>query len=161
MAVATSAVFELIDALIAKFSADATLTANSVKIYDGPPLGDLSEANILFVGAQPSDQTGTIPDATLTQTWGELGARARFEDLSVACELVVRDGNTDLQALRATAKTLLAAVESALRTDFTLSIGRLLWCAVTAGQVVQEQTNKGAAIAVPFTVAGRARLPSQ
>lgn len=161
MPVATSAVFELIDALLAKFRANATLTANSVQIVDGPPLEDLSSQNILFVGAQPSDETGASPDATFVQSWGELGARARYEDQTVVCELWVRDGGTNMAALRSTARTLLAAVEADLRTDFALSIGRLMWCHITSGQVMQIQTNKGATIAVPFVVTGRGRLASQ
>lgn len=162
MPVATSAVFELIDALVVKFRADATLTdpAYQVDVIDGPPLTDLSANNIIFVGAQPSDQMGATPDATFEQNWGELGARSRYEDLTVTCELVVRDGGTDMAALRVVAHTLLAAVETALRTDFTLSIGRLLWCHVVSAQVKQIQTTKGATISVPFVIAGRAALRS-
>lgn len=163
MPVATSALFELIDALLAKFRADATLTGTTynVLINDGPILTDASRPNILYVGAQPSDQTGAIPDGEFAQTWGELGARARYETMSVACELWCRDGSTDIAAQRATAKTLLAAIESALRMDFTLSIGRLHWCEIRAGQLIQQQTNRGATVAVPFTIAAKARLASQ
>lgn len=160
MAVVTSAVFDLIDGLLTKFRADATLTANAVDVIDGPPLTDLSAGNILFVGAQPSDQTGAEPDATLQQTWGEMGARSRYEDLTVTCELWVRDGNTDLAALRQVTHTLLAAIETALRTDFSLSIGQLMWCHIVAADIRQIQTQKGATIAVPFTIAGRAALRS-
>lgn len=163
MAVATSALFELVDALLAKFRADATLTGTTynVQIIDGPILTDVSRPNILFVGGQPSDQTGSQPDGDFTQAWGELGARARYETLSVACELMVRTGATDMAAMRLTARTLLAAIESALRTDFTLSISRLMWCEVHSGQLIQEQTTKGATVAVPFVIAAKARLASQ
>lgn len=161
MAVATSALFEFVDALLAKFRADATLTANSVLVNDGPILADASRHNILYVGAQPSDEQGAQPDGQFTQTWGELGARARYEAMTVACELWVRDGSTDLPTFRTLARTLLAAVESALRTDFALSIGRLMWCEVQSGQLRQIQTKQGVTVAVSFLVAAKARLASQ
>lgn len=164
MTVVTSAVFDLIDALVTKFRADPTLTdpAYAVGVIDGPPLTDLSANNILFVGAQPTaDQAGTgISSATFSQDWGELGARRRDEDLTVACELVVRDGNSDMVTLRQVAHTLLSAVETALRTDFTLSIGQLMWCHIVSAEVKQGQTTRGATISVSFVIAGRAVLRS-
>jgi hypothetical protein len=165
MAVATTAVFAFIDALLAKVRANATLAADpyNLLVVDGPPLSNLGPPNILFVGASPSDEQGINPDATFSQAWGELGARAKYEDLTVICELWVRTGDTDLSARRATAKAILAAVESDLRTDFTLSIARLMWCTLQAGSLaqIQSRTPPGSVIKLPFTVAAKARLASQ
>lgn len=159
MAVTTSASFDFIAALLAKFHADTTLIATyNVLVIDGPPLTDLSRPNILFVGAQPS---GEGSGASFAQRWGEMGTRSKYELISADCEFWVRDGSTDLSTLRATAKALLAAVESALRTDFTLSVAALQWCSVASGDVIQQQTTTGASIAVPFTITAQARLASQ
>lgn len=161
MAVATTVVFELITALLAKTRANATLTANNVLVIDGGILTDVSRPNILFVGAQPSDEQGTTADATFEQHWGELGARARQETVTVACELWVRDGSSDLAARRTKVQELLAAIETDLRTDFSLGITRLLWCHIGSADLRQAQTDQGSFAAVPFVVAGRARLASQ
>ena len=72
----------------------------------------------------------------------------------------MRDGNTDMSLRRADAKAILAAVDQALRSDFALSVGRLQWCEVQSGSFIQEQTDKGASVAVPFIVAAKARLAS-
>jgi hypothetical protein len=161
MAVQTSALWDFITALLAKLSADTTLAANNVLVIDGPLLLDASRPNILFVGGSPSDKDMLVPDGTFEQAWGELGARARYENLTVTCELWVRAGDTDLSARRATTQTILAAVEAALRTDLTLSVGRLMWCEVRTGQLYQGQSQQGASLRLPFTIAARARLASQ
>lgn len=162
MAVATSALWELVAALLAKFRADATIaTTYNVLVVDGPLLLDAARDNMLFVGGTPGDKDMGTPDGTFAQRWGELGARARYEDLTVACELWSRAGDNDLSARRATAQAILAAVESALRTDFTLSIARLIAVEVQSGQLFQGQTQQGGTIRLPFTIAARARLASQ
>jgi hypothetical protein len=163
MAVSTSALWEFLTALLAKFRADPTITGATynVLIIDGPTLLDESRPNILFVGGSPTDKDMQTPDGTFDQVWGELGARARYEDLSVSCELWVRDGSTDLAARRATAQALLAAIEAALRVDFTLGVGRLMWCEVNAGSLFQMQAKTGSGVKVPFTITAKARLASQ
>lgn len=162
MTVATTAWFDLVNALIAKFRADPTIaTTYGTYVNDGPIPTDPSQSNIIFVGARPSGTDAGNQSGAFSQTWGELGGRARYEDVTVACELVVRGGSEDLSVRRADAQAILAAVESALRIDFTLSIGRLLWCHVTSGEVSQELTPTTATVMISFTVAGRARLASQ
>ncbi len=163
MAVATSTWFELVTALIAKLRANATITGATYKtvVTDGPVLAGGDRPNLLFVGAQPSNADWGDAAGSFEQSWGELGARARYEDVTVLCELVVQAGESRLERRRTDAQVLLAAVESDLRTDFTLSIGRLLWCHVTAAAFRQRQDANGSALIVAFTVTGRARLASQ
>jgi hypothetical protein len=157
---ATSAVWEVLDALVALFAADATLAAAGVRVVDGPPTTDLSPPNLLFVGSAPSDPNDDSPDASFSQSWGELGARAKYEDLIVRCELWVRSGSQDMAARRDTAKALLDAIEAALRTNYTLAVGRLLWIHLAAAEIrqIQTQAPTGSTVAVSFTLAGRARL---
>lgn len=163
MAVATSALWDFITALLAKVRGDATIaTTYNTLVVDGPLLLEASRPNTLFVGGQPLDTDMQTADGTFDQRWGELGARARYEDLAVVCELWVRAGGTDLSAQRVTAQAILAAIESALRTDFTLGLGaRLMWCEVKAGALFQGQTQQGATVRLQFTITARARLASQ
>ena len=163
MAVSTSALWDLITALLAKFRADTTIaTTYSTLVVDGPLLLNAAPPNILFVGGTPGDKDMGLPDGVMDQQWGELGARARYEVLSVSCELWCRGGGTDLSVNRATAQAILAAIESALRIDYTLGLGaRLMWCEVRGGQLFQGQTQQGATVRVPFTIAAKARLASQ
>src|SRR6266511_3377610 len=148
MAVATSTWFELVTALIAKLRANATITGATYKtvVTDGPVLAGGDRPNLLFVGAQPSNADWGDAAGDFTQTWGELGARARYEDVTVLCELVVQAGESRLERRR---------------TDVTLSIGRLLWCHISAAAFRQRQDANGCALIVAFTVTGRARLASQ
>jgi hypothetical protein len=164
MTVVTTAWFDLVEGLLAKFRADATIaTTYGTDVRDGPLKSNevQDRPNFLFVGTQPSDTEAGDAAGTVNQTWGELGARAKYEDLTVPCELVCQAGDTSLTQRRTDAKAILAAVESALRTDFTLSVAQLLWCHMSAGTPQQKQTPNGSALVIPFTITGRARLASQ
>jgi hypothetical protein len=163
MTVSTSALWDFITALLAKFRADATIaTTYNTLVIDGPTLLNEAPPNILFVGGTPGDKDMGLADGSFAQQWGELGARARYEDLSVSCELWCRGGGTDLSVNRATAAAILAAIESALRIDFTLGLAaRLMWCEVQGGQLFQGQTQQGSTVRLPFTITARVRLASQ
>lgn len=161
MAVTTSALWDVITQLLVIFRANATLTANNVLVIDGPITTNDAIVNTLLVGGTADDEQGDQDHAEFTQAWGELGARARYEDLNVICQLWVNDGGTDLAARRATAKTILAAVETDLRTNFTINVANLLWAHVTSAQLGQIQTEQGSAVRVTFTITARARLASQ
>jgi hypothetical protein len=166
MAVTTSAWFATVTALLALFNGDSTLAANNVRVLDGPFLLDASSPNTLIVGgsSDPSLNEGPqgVPAGDFAQKWGEVGARARYEQTTVHCELIVRAGTTTLATTRATAQTLLAQIESLLRTSFQLSVGSLMWAEVLSGEIrqIQAQTG-GSAVLVTFVIAARARLASQ
>jgi hypothetical protein len=162
MAVATSVWWDLVTALLAAVRADATLGAAPCRIMDGPILLDASSPVTLIIGGTALGDDGEPPSGTIDQRWGEVGARARYEDTSVVCELVVRDGSVDLSGRRATAQTYLAALETLLRTGFTLGVGRLMWAEISSAQIRQRQVNTGgSAVSVIFTITARARLASQ
>lgn len=164
MTVSTSAWFDVVTALLATFRADSVLTANQVNIIDGPVLLNAAAQNTLIVGGTSDPQQagpGGIAAGDFTQQWGETGARARYEVLNVICELVVRNGSVDLAATRTTMQTLLAEIESVLRTGFTLGVGRLMWAEVLTGQISQMQAQTGgSSVSVTFNIAAKARLAS-
>ncbi len=162
MTVATSAWWDAVTALLALYRGDGTLTAAGLRVVDGPILLDASGPSILIVGGTSDpDQEDGAAAGEFTQEWGELGARARFEALTVQHELVIRDGGTDLAARRTTAQVILSQIEALLRTQFTLGVGRLLWAHITSAQINQLQAQTGSAVKVPFIVAAKARLASQ
>ncbi|MFE0875353.1 hypothetical protein ACFW4X_10795 [Streptomyces smyrnaeus] len=154
---ATSRAGAAIDALLSILRAAPALA--DVAVVDGPPTQNLTKGKRLYVGWSPaSDQA-----ADITQSFASAGARRRDEDFSIACYLEVRSGDTDMAAKRASAFTLLAAVEDVLRaTDSapeapTLD-GTVLWSQLTAAGLDQDQTQNGALAGIPFTVTCRARI---
>lgn len=159
MTIATSTVWPVITALLAAFRADPTLSGSTynVLVVDGPLLLDASRSNILFVGGQPSDPDMISPDATVEQDIATM-SKARDETLTVACELWVRAGDTDLSARRATAQAILAAVEGAIRPADTLGVTGVIFADLRAAQLYQEQSRNGSSLKVPFTITIRSFL---
>lgn len=154
---ATSRVPAAVDALLAILRASAALSG--VSVVDGPPTTNLSDLDHVFVGYQPNVEAAV----QLAQSFNAAGARTRDEDFGIACYAEARSGDTDMQARRARAFALVAAVEEALRatdaapTAPTLN-GTVLWSHLTAGNVFQGQRDSGAVAGVEFTVTCRARI---
>src|SRR6266545_3842662 len=121
MAVATSTWFELVTALIAKLRANATITGATYKtvVTDGPVLAGGDRPNLLFVGAQPSNADWGDAAGSFEQSWGELGARARYEDVTVLCELVVQAGESRLERCRTNTQTPLTTTKPNPQTNPT------------------------------------------
>ena len=161
MAVTTSAVWDVITQLLVLFRASSVLAANNVLVVDGPILTDNSRPNMLLVGGTASDPLSDQAHADFAQAFGELGNRARYEELGITCELWVTDGSTDLATRRTTAKTLLAEIESLLRTNYGLTVAALLWAHITSAQIRQIQNDNGSAVVVTFVISARARLATQ
>lgn len=156
MAVITSRVPAAVDALVALCRASPALAG--VEIVDGPPIIDLANPDVIFIGWQPSDGTAV----TFAQDFNAAGARTRDEEFGITCYAEAHSGDTDITARRVRAFELLAAVETALRatdaapTAPTLN-GAVLWAHLTAGTVTQAQS-QGALVGVEFTVSCRARI---
>jgi hypothetical protein len=120
---------------------------------------NLTERHRIYVGWSP----GSEQAVDITQDFAYAGARRRDEDFNVACYAETRTGDKDMALRRAKAFELLAAVEDALRatneapTAPTLS-GTVQWAHLTAGSLVQEQSDGGALAGLSFTVTCRARI---
>ncbi|TCO47302.1 hypothetical protein [Actinocrispum wychmicini] len=132
---------------------------HGVHVYDGPPVTDLSDPLMLFLGDTPD----TLESVTGTQTFAELGGASRDETFSISCTAVARSGDTDMKARRDAAHAIMAAVERLLRpgepgADITLG-GAVLWAQV-GGDIVlsQLQYAKGSLARLRFAVTCRARL---
>jgi hypothetical protein len=154
---ATSAVPAAVDALLAILRAAPALA--EVRIVDGPPSVNLTERHRIYVGWSP----GAEQAVDITQDFASAGARTRDEDFGIACYAETRTGDKDMALRRAKAFELLAAVEDALRatndvpTAPTLD-GTVQWAHLTAGSLVQEQSDGGALAGLAFTVTCRARI---
>lgn len=154
---ATSAVPGAIGALLAILRAAPALA--EVRIVDGPPSVNLTERHRIYVGWSP----GAEQAVDISQDFASAGARTRDEDFGIACYAETRTGDKDMALRRVKAFELLAAVEDALRatddapTAPTLS-GTVQWAHLTAGSLVQEQSDGGALAGLAFTVTCRARI---
>lgn len=147
--------FAVMDALVSNLPGwinDAT-----VAVYDGPVVADGSQAKYVAVGSDGTE--GEFRSATITGAWAGLGARARDENVEVDCAVVVFAGDEGgFSTVRDAAGTILAAVETGLRTNAIPGLAGVLWQEMTVGDVYQANTNHGLRVRIPFTVHARSRI---
>lgn len=157
-------VADVLDKLYDLFVADATLaaavTAQTLRIYDGPPITDLSAPSVLCVGAQPSvdEEVGT----SVTWEWSSSGTSGHFADIAelidVPCGIYHLTGDSnDMRAARRAAIGLYAAAAEAVRAS-TLNIDVVMWCTTAVSSIVQTQTTKGAEVLIRFTARVRTQI---
>jgi len=161
--VSTSVFFDAIDALYDKFAADATLaalvTAQTLKIFDGPALTDFSAPSILVVGAHPvvDDDSASIND----WDWGTLGVSGTLaevdESYEIPCGISSRDGSNDLRACRHNARDIYNAAAAVVRGT-TLSIPQVMWCIPQVTSVRQFRGASGCDVVVTFSAHVRTRI---
>jgi hypothetical protein len=161
--VSGSVFFDALDALYDKFAADATLaalvTAQTLKIFDGPALTDYSGPSILVVGARPvvDDDSASMSEWDWA-TFGVDGATAQVDDtLEIPCGISSRDGNNDMRACRHTARDIFLAAAAVVRGT-TLSIPQVMWCIPQATSVRQFRGASGSDVVVTFTAHVRTRI---
>lgn len=155
----TSRVPAAIDALLAVLRAAPEL--QQVSIIDGPPVTDLTDEDLVFVGWQPEADTGV--GVQLTQDFAGATTRIRDESFEIGCYAESRSGDVDMKARRDRAFALVAVVEQVLRgteaaPDAASLGGAVLWSHLTAGNLRQLQTQDGALAGLDFTVSCRARI---
>lgn len=155
----TSAVFGLIDTLVAHFR--EVLPAD-VQVYDGYGLSD--DANdFLMVGVEdPNGSEATSAD--VKQEWAGLGAKARYEAGTVTCAALAWRGNPGEQGqgeARAAAAAIIAAVENDLRADPNLggTVPGLMWTGFGDRlRLIQDQSESGPWALVVFDIAYKAKI---
>lgn len=153
----TSRVPDAIDALVDLCTASPSLAV--VTVTDGPPLDDLTNPDLLFIGWAPAAETA----ASIRQDFAGAGARRRDEDFSITCYAESRSGDTDMKVLRRQVFGLVASVEQLLRAtndqpDAPTLGGAVLWAHLTAGDLTQQQNDDGTLAGLTFTIACHARL---
>jgi hypothetical protein len=154
---ATSSVPAAIDALLALLRAAPELA--DVQVLDGPPVGDLADADYVTVGWQPGADEG----ASLSQSFAYAGARVREEDSVILGYVESWSGDTDMKARRDRAFELLGVVESVIRasggnpTAPTLG-GVVQWAEFTAGSLRQISSDQGLTAGIGWSVTCKALI---
>jgi hypothetical protein len=162
--VTTSRVPAVLDYLVTTFNAAATLGAaaapNTVLIFDGPVTGLTSAPLVLWVGMDDPDGTGGRRGAVSTQDWAGLGHQARNEFITIHCAADAWTGVDDTRTARLLAYAITSAVEDIVRNDATLggTVSVPGNAAVTAGELWQDNTDRGALARVMFDITAQARI---
>lgn len=150
-----TAAADLLDALVAAWTADATLAtyiaANRLRVFDGPPLTDRSHEIELWVGATGLESEETV--ITGQQNWAVMNqANDRDEQLDVVNSIWVAEGNNDLATARRTAITVFNAAAAAIRGSSLNVAGVYPAIEVTSWELHQGQFNTGVGAVLQFTV---------
>lgn len=138
---------EVVTALAAAFAA-----ATSLKVYDGPFVGELMDEAVC-VGITPDATPGYLADVERQDGLGRVRLVERF---SVSSLLTITSGTDDIPTLRARAGALLADIDTALRDahdapwNLAHLSGRMQW--------VPIQHAGGATVNVFFDVVGTSLL---
>ncbi len=160
----TSRVPALIDYLVTLFTGAPTLGAalppNTVTIFDGPPTTELDPHLALYVGLSDPDNPAAEVAADFVQSWGGLGRLARNETSTIHCCAQAWAGTDDLHTVRISATGIVAAVEVLMQSDTTQFGGNVLFPApgITAGALLQNNTDRGAIARVAFDLIFTSRI---
>lgn len=150
---------DLIDWLVGKCRADATLTAAAVEVFDGPIRVEEPLPAALWIGlddmeaARNGDPTSP---GTSVVTWAALGRRARNEEATLYGVAAAWTGDDDFSPLRATTKTIIDAVELIVR-DGTDAPAVFPSAPMTATWQ-QLSFNGGIQVLMPFEITYTARI---
>lgn len=129
----------------------AVAVGTSVPVYDGLPVTASADTAFVLVG-DDGDPTSDQPAAAVTQTRTERSITGAWtESGDVTCSVICQTGDDDLPGLRATSRTLMAAVEAAVRADPTLG-GAAVRAQVVDLTVWQVRNAQGSAVRRVFTV---------
>jgi len=152
----------LIDYLVNLFTSAATLGAATppVTIYDGPPTTELDAGLALFVGLSDPDNQAAETAADSVQSWGAIGRLGRNETTTIHCCAEAWAGTDDLHTVRVSAYGIVAAVEVLMASDTTQFGGNVLFPnpGVTAAQLLQNNTDRGAIARVAFDLIFTSRI---
>ena len=152
---AATVIFDVINALIAKF---ATVLP-AVTVYDSFPDTDAPPDSYIVVGIPDPSDANAATSASSVQEWAHTNHTRRDEAGDVWCVAVAADGGNSPAAARATVRAMTDAVEAALRDDYTLGVTGLLWTSYgTSTDLQQDRTDRGAIAMLVFSVHFRARI---
>jgi len=145
--VATSTIAAATDALVAIIRAASSVDDSA--IFDGPPITDEPD-DFICVGALPGDGGGEAISGV--QTSETLGNARRSEVYAIQCYISCYKGDTDMSARRSHAFALFAEIESAIRSNGTLT-NTVLFAEIGSTGVMQEQAPDGIVVTLSFSVA--------
>lgn len=141
-----------IDAMVALWSAAPELVYEvdgqpaRLRVEDGPPLDDVDQAQVLFVGTGSQYVLGGAQE----QRGYGFGGR-RTDRAEISCQLQVWSGDTDLAAVRRDAYRVLRTLSRLLLADRTLG-GVVDWARIVRSSYVPDQTEQGCIAVLDLTV---------
>jgi hypothetical protein len=129
----------------------ATAVGASVPVYDGLPATDSADTAFVLVG-HDGDVGSNNPAATVEQTRTERNITGVYtESGDVTCSVICQTGDDDFPGLRTNSRTLMAAVEAAVRADPSLG-GVAVRAQITDLSLWQFRNLKGSGVRRVFTV---------
>lgn len=144
-----SALDDVLTALVATFQAAVGTT---VPVYDGLPATASADLAFVVVGDDGDPTGGDTAAGTVTQQRGVDRIDGRTTETGdVTCALICQTGDDDLPGLRSTSRTLMAALETAIRADRTLG-GVVIRSNVDTVDLWQTRNANGSAVRRVFTV---------
>lgn len=150
---ATTALPQVIDALVAQLQAASALSA--VRVFDGIEVDGSYPGDAIVVG-DDGGEDGDVTAGSGRQSYDTLGARSMYEDASLDCYLWAWDGSTDIRSRRIRAFQIFSAVDTAIRADPSLG-STCLYAGISDFSVAYRQTSNGAAVVINFSVTYRAK----
>jgi len=157
---ATSRIPAAIDALFARLTAAPAL--GGVMVLDGPTTNDLTKINdLIFVGWQPEAENGLAVE--MAQDFAHIGGQTRDEKFDILCFAESWTGDFDIKSRRLRAFELLAVVENELRASGSNPAapnldGAVTFCGLTRGNLLQQPTDRGVQVGIPFRISCEARI---
>lgn len=138
------------DALVAALQAAPALSA--VTVTDGLPITEDRLTSLVIVGnsGDPEDDSA----GTFDQMYHDLAGTGstREETVTIPCAVLAQTGDIDVSATRSSAFTILGAVESTLRGNYTLGVDGVLRVEMSGGEVRVSQFADGTAVRLTFSI---------
>lgn len=152
---ATSAVYDVIDALLAE--APSRMPAK-VQVLDGAAVTE-GPGDFLMIGSNDPDSEDDMDAASSRQEWAHANHTARDEVGEVNLVALSWNGAGDQAQARHRVKAICAGLEDLLRETPTLGLPTLLWTSFGPSlDFKQAQGEAGAAAQATFTVLFQARI---
>lgn len=141
---------DLLDALVAAWTADVTLQTygSRLRIYDGPPTTDRAAEIELWVGATGLEAVEEV--IVFGQQRADFEGD-RDETLTIANAVWVANGTHDVAAARRLAVAVYAAAAATVRTS-TLAVAGIRALDVSEGRLQQGQFDSGVGCVLSFTI---------
>ena len=150
---ATAAFPTVVTSLIGALQAAQSLAG--VRVFDGPEIDQSYPGDAIIVG-DDGGEGDEMTAGSVRNTYDTIGAKRMFEDGTINCVLFSWTGGTNIADRRVRAYELLSAVDTVIRTDPAVA-SSCLWAGLESSTPTYRQTDAGAVVVIPFTVAYRAR----
>jgi hypothetical protein len=145
-----------VDAVCLALTALWQANVTTAQVVDGPQANSDAANDWLFVGANGDAPEDGAEIGLSQQDWMAF-AKVQQESLDITCAVVSRRGDTDIPSARASAYAILAAADTALRTDPTLG-GVVMRSHISSHQYIPVITSGGCKVRIVFTVNYLAQL---